>query len=131
MSPVLKNGILIGIVAVILIAAGFSYKKRSADSGLPDDPNLATHWMCEESGEHFDLTPAKFDNWVKNPDQVRYDKSHPGLIVFKNPKTGRFTIVPADVDPFTKDWYIKQNSKGEKVPLPEKIQQARDAAKKK
>jgi hypothetical protein len=128
MSPALKNGILIAIVAVILIAAGFTYKKKSADTGYSDDPNLATHWMCDETGEQFSLTPAKYQEWFTAPDRLRNDPNYPqGLLVFKNEKTGRYTIVRAEIDPVTKEWYIKTNSKGEPVPLPDKIKEARGA----
>ncbi len=132
MSPVVKNVLLAVVVCVLLVGAVFIYKKKSADRGYNDDPNLATHWIDEETGEHFDLTPAKYQDWYSNPDKVKQDPNLPrGLIVFQNPKTGKYTIVRAEIDPMTKEWFYKTNSKGESVPPPEKIQKARDEMRKK
>jgi hypothetical protein len=131
MSPAVKNAILVAVVAVLLVGAVFIYKKQSSGTTYPDDPNLATPWMCDETGEHFKLTPAKYQDWFNSPDKVKHDPNLPArLVVFQNPNTGRFTVVRAEIDPLTREWFIPTNSKGEAVPIPEKIQKAKEEARK-
>jgi hypothetical protein len=131
MSPAVKNAILVVVVAVVVVGAVFIYKKRTKDTTYTDDPNLVTHWMCEETGAHFDLTPAKYQDWMNSPDKVKHDPNQLSrLVVFQNPTTGRYTVVRAEIDPLTREWFIPTNSKGEAVPPPEKIQKAKDELRK-
>ena len=113
-----KNGIMLAILIVALVGAGWFFTRGSKKDVL-DDPNTITHWMCEKCSKHIDLTFQQYDEWRNSPDKIRRDPKFKGRqIVFMCPDCKTYTVVGAEVDPVTKKWSMAVNSEGQIIEQP-------------
>ncbi len=115
MSPAVKNGILLGALVIIVIAAGFFFTRAKKEGDFPTDTGL-THWICEKCRNHIELSPAKYQDWFKDPARRRTDPNFTTKMpVFWCESCQAFTVVRADKDRKTGEWINRLDSSGRPV----------------
>lgn len=110
MSPAVKNVLMLVAVVAVLAVAGFLFTRGSKDSALPTDAGF-TEWMCDTCKKHYNLSAAELDKWMydaKKREMGRQDQN----VVFWCSDCQKFSVVSAEVDPTTGEWYFTTDSKG-------------------
>lgn len=84
-----------------------------------ENPDLAAKWICAETGEIYEVTPAMFKEWQETPGKVMpIGDDGPRIMVFKNEKIDKYTIVKAAKSPFNGEWYPKYLPDGSRPKAP-------------
>ena len=109
MSPAVRNGVLMGVVVVVIVIAGYRFSRGAKESALPRDTGF-TNWMCDTCGDRVRLSIAELDEWMF--DTKKREVGRPD-VVFWCSKCQKFSVVSADVDPTTGEWYFTVDSKGQ------------------
>lgn len=111
MSPAVKNILLLGAVVVVLVFAGYRFSRGAKESALPRDAGF-TDWMCDTCKDHVKLSIAELDEWMYNAKKREMGRADQ-VVVFWCSKCQKFSVVSADIDPTTGEWYFTTDSKGQ------------------
>lgn len=118
MSPAAKNGLMLAVLVLALVGAAFFFKRSGTERTYPDDPTLATQWICVKCEKHFSLTPATYKAWLDSKDKVRRDPNFSGrIVVFWCDDCREFQVVRAGVERTTGKWYPTSDAAGNPIPV--------------
>ncbi|MCK4342759.1 MAG: hypothetical protein KAY37_13660 [Phycisphaerae bacterium] len=117
MSPAVKNVVLLVIIGVAIIAAGFFFIRGGSESDYADTEASITHWIDVETGEVWHLTAAELAKWRNDPEKRRRIKGNRQLVFF-NPDTNDYTICGAMKDRKTGEWFCPMGPDGTEYPSP-------------
>ena len=113
MSPAVKNILMLVVLLGALVGAGFFFTHSKKERTYPDDPSLATQWICTKCSNLVSLTPARYKEWASSKDKIRRDPNYPGrLFVFWCDKCNDFTLVRAGKDSKSGEWYPTTDTTG-------------------
>ncbi len=115
MSPAAKNGLMLGVLVLALVLAGFMFTRSKKERTYPTSGG-ETQWICEKCDKHYTLNPAQYKDWIDSKDKVRRDPNYPGkLIVFWCDDCQAFSVVRAVIDRKTMTWYPSHDSSGNPI----------------
>ncbi len=111
MSPAVKNVLLLVAVVVVLGVAWFLFSRSAKESAYPTGSGY-TEWMCDTCKKHVKLSAAELQDWMF--DRKKREVGRPDQqVVFWCSDCQKFSVVSAEVDPTTGEWYFTTDSKGQ------------------
>lgn len=107
--------IKVGVLVVVLAAAGYFALRSDGDTDQIDTPDSAAPYMCVECNTPFGLTPAGYERLSKSGGvkTITKGESRRGEVRFRCPKCEKFGGVPALVCPKDKTTFANISVKGQ------------------
>jgi predicted RNA-binding Zn-ribbon protein involved in translation (DUF1610 family) len=113
----MKNAIMLGVLIVLVIGAGFFFKRSDKEGDYAGTEGSKTPWKCLECGKLVELTAKQVHDWQMSDDKVLREKGRKQT-VFWCPDCQKFTVVRADFDPDAKEYYCTKDLNGNWLPTP-------------
>lgn len=93
MSPAVKNVIMLVVLVLVVILAGWFFVRGDKESGYSGNlEESGTPWVCVKCGDHMLLSAQGVQEWMNSPDKCKKD-SGSKRIVFWCEKCQDFTVV--------------------------------------
>jgi hypothetical protein len=95
MSPTLRNLIVATVLLMLAGGVAWYYSSRRANTAVPNTAASAMPYMDVETQELIQLTAFQVNRYLTTPGLAQKVEAMGKRLVFKNEKSGKFTIVPA------------------------------------